>query len=455
MLPESGAISMGGRVLLAGTRGTHAEGLRAALARRGYTVLGEPDEPADFDVVLAVSGGSESEPDDRFHRGDGHAVVVVDPEPTIARTLAALRAGASDYVSDPCDVDAVDAALRRILDRRKLEDSLRGLGATDAPFGGSEAILLGESAGTRRVHATLERLRSSASTVLVTGESGTGKEVVARLLHRSGARRNGPFIAVSCAALPAHLVESEFFGYARGAFTGAESARRGLLVEASGGTLFLDEVSSMPLPTQAKLLRAIQQRTVRPLGNASEVEFDARIVAASNVELESAVAAGKFREDLFFRLNVVQIKLPPLRERGLDVLLLAQHFILRFARASDKHVLGMTTGAARALLAYGFPGNVRELQNWIEAAVALTHHDHITENDLLSNVRVLPPSEHKVDEDALSSWDTLEARHIARILEEAHGNKAEAARLLGIDRKTLYRKLRRYGCDADPDVDDD
>ncbi|HEX4334621.1 MAG TPA: sigma-54 dependent transcriptional regulator [Polyangiaceae bacterium] len=425
-----------------------------ALARRGYTVVGEPDERADYDVVLAVcDAGTTSE--SAIFRTDGRAVVVVDPEPSVERTVAALRAGASDYVTDPCDVDAVDTALRRILDKRAIEDSLRGLGANDAPFGGSESILLGESDGTRRVHATLERLRNSDSTVLVTGESGTGKEVVARLLHRNGRRRGGPFIAVNCAALPAHLVESEFFGHARGAFTGAEIARRGLLVEASGGTLFLDEVSTMPLPTQAKLLRAIQQRTVRPLGKAAEVGFDARIIGASNVELETAVAAGTFREDLFFRLNVVQIKLPPLRERGLDVLLLAQHFILRFARASDKHVLGMTTGAARALLAYSFPGNVRELQNWIEAAVALTRHDHITENDLLANLRVLPPIELQTDEDSLSSWDTLEARHISRILEEASGNKAEAARLLGIDRKTLYRKLRRYGTDVEGDPEDD
>jgi DNA-binding NtrC family response regulator len=324
-----------------------------------------------------------------------------------------------------------------------MEERVRGLDACEVPFG-TEAVLLGESAPTVRLRATLERLHLSDSTVLITGESGTGKEVVARLLHRGGRRRTGPFIAVSCAALPAQLVESEFFGHARGAFTGAQIARRGLLVEASGGTLFLDEVSSTPLPAQAKLLRAIQQRTVRPLGTAVEVDFDARIIAASNVKLETAVSSGAFREDLYFRLNVVHIELSPLRERGLDVLLLAQHFILRFARASNKHVLGMTTGAARALLAYDFPGNVRELQNWIEAAVALTRHDHLTESDLLSNLRVHTALE-RTDEEALSSWNTLEARHIARILEEAKGNKAEAARLLGIDRKTLYRKLRRYG----------
>ena len=432
---------MGAKVLFTAF-GANTDGLRAALAGRGYTVVGA-DEPADFDVVLSVHEGATTGWEAAVARSEGRGVVVVDGEPSVERTVAALRAGACDYVTDPRDVDAVDLALRRILDKQAIEHSLRDFDANDAPFG-SEAVLLGESAPTRRVRATLERLRTSDSTVLITGESGTGKEVVARLLHRNGRRRGGAFIAVSCAALPAHLVESEFFGHARGAFTGAQIARRGLLVEASGGTLFLDEVSSMPLPAQAKLLRAIQQRTVRPLGKAAEVEFDARIIAASNVELEHAVATGAFREDLYFRLNVVQIKIPPLRERGLDVLLLASHFISRFAHASNKHVLGMTTGAARALLAYDFPGNVRELQNWIEAAVALTRHDHVTESDLLSNLRVHTPPE-RTDEDSLSSWNTLEARHIARILEEAKGNKAEAARLLGIDRKTLYRKLRRYG----------
>jgi DNA-binding NtrC family response regulator len=442
---------MGGKVLLTAFDGARADGLRDALAARGYTVLGT-DEQADFDVLVALHEGSRPAWEDAISAGAGRAVVVVDAAPSVERSVAALRAGARDYVTDPLDVEALDDALRRVLDKRAIEASLRGLGACDAPFG-TEAVLLGESAATLRVRATLDRLRASDSTVLVTGESGTGKEVVARLLHRGGRRRAGPFIAVSCAALPAHLVESEFFGHARGAFTGAQIARRGLLIEASGGTLFLDEVTSMPLPTQAKLLRAIQQRTVRPLGRAEEVEFDARIIAASNMELDAAVATGAFREDLYFRLNVVHIKLPPLRDRGLDVLLLAQHFIQRFARASSKHVLGMTTGAARALLAYGFPGNVRELQNWIEAAVALTRHDHLTESDLLSNLRVHTQSEHN-DDEALASWNTLEAQHIARIMREANGNKAEAARLLGIDRKTLYRKLRRYG-DAKEGAEDD
>jgi two-component system response regulator AtoC len=439
---------MGGRVLMAGARDAQAERLCAALGRRGYAAMVAPcapDAPAEsFDVVLVI-GDDWREVCRRLARESrAPAMVIAHAAPSVDETVEALRAGAVDYVTDPGDIDAVDAALRRVLDRQALEERVRGLDVKTDDHDDSEAVLLGESAATRRVRATLDRLRSSDSTVLLSGESGTGKEVVARLLHKHGRRQRGPFVAVSCAALPAHLVESEFFGHTRGAFTGAAFARRGLLVEASGGTLFLDEVSSMPLPTQAKLLRAIQQRTVRPLGNAAEVEFDARIVAATNVDLEAAVAEGAFREDLFFRLNVVQIKLPPLRERGLDVLLLAQHFILRYARASRKHVLGMTSGAARALLGYPFPGNVRELQNWIEAAVALTRHDHVTESDLLSNLHLLPSSDPAGDADSLASWDSLEARHITRILEEANGNKAEAARLLGIDRKTLYRKLLRH-----------
>jgi DNA-binding NtrC family response regulator len=433
---------------MTGANGIQAERLCMALGQRGYATIAAPYEPGaptePFDVVI-VMGDEWRDICRRVARGArSPALVIAHEAPSVAETVAALRAGAVDYVTDPSDVDAVDAALRRVLERQSLEERVRGLPLKDKSADDSEAVLLGESAATRRVRATLERLRSSDSTVLLSGESGTGKEVVARLLHRSGRRHAGPFIAVSCAALPAHLVESEFFGYSRGAFTGAASARRGLLVEASGGTLFLDEVTSMPLPTQAKLLRAVQQRSVRPLGKATEVQFDARIIAASNVDVEMAVADGAFREDLFFRINVVQIKLPPLRERGLDVLLLAQHFIMRFARDSEKHVLGMTRGAARTLLGYHFPGNVRELQNWIEAAVALTRHDHITEGDLLSNLHLLPSSDPQEDEDSLASWDTLEARHIARILEEANGNKAEAARLLGIDRKTLYRKLLRH-----------
>ena len=207
----------------------------------------------------------------------------------------------------------------------------------------------------------------------------------------------------------------------------------------------------MPLPTQAKLLRAIQQRSVRPLGQAAEVPFDARIIAASNADLETAVDQGTFREDLFFRLNVVQIRLPPLRERGLDALLLAQHFIRRYAESCGKHVVGMTSGAARALLSYDWPGNVRELSNSIEAAVTLTRHDHVTEGELLSNLRrpASAPEPHEPP-DGLSSWNSLEARHIATVLEEAQGNKARAARVLGIDRKTLYRKLRRYRVPSRP-----
>jgi two-component system response regulator AtoC len=444
---------MGGRVLVSGGSSDQVEKLRLALDAKGYDATvwrSASEQPGPFDVVLAL-GGIPAESAPRLgDRTGARSIIVLDATPDVAKTVAALRAGAADYVTDLDDIDAIDAALHRVLERQILQARL-SRNVLEAAADDAEEVLLGDSVPMRRVRATLERLRNSDSTVLVTGESGTGKEVVARFLHQSGRRRNGPFVAVSCAALAPHLVESEFFGHARGAFTGAAMARRGLLVEASNGTLFLDEVPAMPLATQAKLLRVIQQRTVRPLGNATEVEFDARLVAASNIDLERAVAEGTFREDLFFRLNVVQIRLPPLRERGLDLLLLAQHFIVRSARASGKQVLGMTPGAARALVSYEFPGNVRELCNVVEAAVALTRHDHVTEGDLVPHLQGAGLVESGIDDSGLASWNTLEARHIADVLSEVRGNKAEAARLLGIDRKTLYRKLRRYGLDGRPE----
>jgi two-component system response regulator AtoC len=444
---------MGGRVLVSGGSSDQVEKLRLALDAKGYDATvwrSASEQPGPFDVVLAL-GGIPAESAPRLgDRTGARSIIVLDATPDVAKTVAALRAGAADYVTDLDDIDAIDAALHRVLERQILQARL-SRNVLEAAADDAEEVLLGDSVPMRRVRATLERLRNSDSTVLVTGESGTGKEVVARFLHQSGRRRNGPFVAVSCAALAPHLVESEFFGHARGAFTGAAMARRGLLVEASNGTLFLDEVPAMPLATQAKLLRVIQQRTVRPLGNAKEVEFDARLVAASNIDLERAVAEGTFREDLFFRLNVVQIRLPPLRERGLDLLLLAQHFIVRSARASGKQVLGMTPGAARALVSYEFPGNVRELCNVVEAAVALTRHDHVTEGDLVPHLQGAGLVESGIDDSGLASWNTLEARHIADVLSEVRGNKAEAARLLGIDRKTLYRKLRRYGLDGRPE----
>lgn len=289
-------------------------------------------------------------------------------------------------------------------------------------------------------------MRGSDPSVLICGESGTGKEVVARALHATSARADGPLVAVNCAAIPPSLLESELFGHARGAFTDAKTTRAGLFVQANGGTLVLDEISEMPLDMQSKLLRALQERVVRPVGANTEVSFDARLVSITNRELEAEIRAGRFREDLYYRINVVTIRLPPLRERGHDVLALADLFLRRAATRSGRAPLQLSKGAAERLLAYHWPGNVRELENCMERAVAMARFDQITVEDLHDRVRAqrADPLIEAVDHlGEVLTLDELERRYIARVMRLVKGNKTRAAELLGLDRRTLYRKLVR------------
>jgi DNA-binding NtrC family response regulator len=364
--------------------------------------------------------------------------------------IAAIRAGAYDFLTKPFEIDALSLALDRAVRHRKLSEEVRRLRrSVDAASGFGE--IEGESIAMRRLFDLLERVVETDSTVLVTGESGTGKELVARAIHRRSRRASGPFIAVNCSAIPETLMESELFGHARGAFTDARSARAGLFAESDGGTLFLDEIGEIPMTVQPKLLRALQERSVRGVGADREVPFDARIVAATNRDLESAIAEGRFREDLFFRVNVIHVEVPPLRSRGGDVLLLAQRFVRQFAARAQKPVHGIGAGAADLLLAYDWPGNVRELQNAIERAVALTRLDEITPEDLPERIRFWKRSHLVVAADdpaELVAMEEVERRYILRVLEAVAGNKTLAAKILGFDRKTLYRKLERYGVSA-------
>jgi two-component system response regulator HydG len=284
--------------------------------------------------------------------------------------------------------------------------------------------------------------------VLVTGESGTGKEVVARALHRRSRRRGGPFIALNCAAMPEPLLESELFGHVRGAFTDARASRTGLFVQANRGTLLLDEIGDLPLALQPKLLRALQERVVRPVGGDAEVPFDARLIATTNRDLESAVEEGQFREDLYFRVNVIRVQLPPLRARESDVLLLAQHFLTQHAERAGKRLVGISPAAAERLVSYEWPGNVRELQNCIERAVALARYEEITVDDLPEKIRAYRRSHVLVASDdpaELVPLEEVERRYVLRVMEAVRGNKTLAARVLGLGRKTLYRKLEQYG----------
>jgi DNA-binding NtrC family response regulator len=366
-------------------------------------------------------------------------IVLLGTHPFLRDAVAAIRAGASDFVPDGSDAEAVVARVEAVVERRQFARDLQRL-RDGTPPSVLFPEIIGESAPIARLRDRLARVVSSDATVLISGESGTGKEVIARTLHVHGPRRRGPFVAVSCSAIPRQLMESEFFGHVKGAFTDAASNHAGLLTQASGGTVFFDEVGDMPLEVQAKLLRALQQRAVRPLGQRDEVPFDARVVAASRRDLVKEVTAGNFREDLFFRLNVISARVPPLRERGQDVLLLAQHFI-QHSPANTRQVLGLTPAAARALLAHDWPGNVRELEHCITAALAVTRYDHIRAVDLPISAKHDPKA---VSPAELVPLSQVEEKHILTVLESVSGNKALAARLLGLDRKTLYRKLKSY-----------
>jgi len=377
-------------------------------------------------------------------------VIVITAFGSLETAIAAIRAGAYDFVTKPLEVEALVVALERALRHRLLRHEVKRLRqVVDSMQGFSE--LVGESPVMHELKELLGRVTTSNASVLITGESGTGKEVVARLLHEQGPRRDGPFIAQNCAALPEHLLESELFGHVRGAFTDAKADKPGLLVQANRGTLFLDEIGDMPVALQPKLLRVLEERKVRPIGGAKQIPFDVRLICATHRDLEDAASHGHFRSDLYFRINVIQLPLPRLRARGNDILLLAQYFLDRLAAEAGKHVVGLSPHAAERLLSYRWPGNVRELRNAMERAVALTQHEHIVVSDLPQRIQsdtASPEIAMSLDPQELVSLVELEAQYIARVLQAVAGNRTTAARILGIDRSTLYKKVQRYGIES-------
>jgi two-component system response regulator HydG len=446
------------RVLIVDDDLSLCETLEAGLNRRGLTVSFRTSaddallalSTEDFDVVvtdLNMTGKGGLELCERIvERRSDLPVVVLTAFGSFETAVAAIRAGAYDFISKPVQLDVLAIALRRAGQHRALRDEVKRLRLEVGHPSRIESFV-GQSPAMQRVYDLLARVADSDASVLVTGESGTGKEVVARALHRQS-RRPGAFVAINCAAVPEALLESELFGHVRGAFTGAQDARPGLFVEARRGTIFLDEIGDMPLGLQPKLLRVLQERRVRPVGSTNEIPVDVRILAATNRDLESAVEDKRFREDLFFRINVIQIPLPPLRARVGDILLLAQHFIQELARRTGKSVKGVSVEAATKLLAYPWPGNVRELMNCVERAVALTRHDQIVVEDLPDRVQNHHSAQIVLggdDPTQLLPMDEVEKRYILRVLEAVAGNKTAAARILGFERKTLYRKLERFG----------
>jgi len=385
-------------------------------------------------------------------------VVMITAHGTVDNAVEALKTGAFDYITKPFD----QAEVRAVVQKALLTRDLSATEATRAPEAVSEEGarygIIGQSPGILDVYAVLDRVADTPTTVLITGESGTGKELVARALHENSSRKDKPFIKVNCAAIPKDLMESELFGYERGAFTGAVGSKPGRFELASGGSLFLDEIGSIPVEMQVKLLRALQESEFERVGGIKTIRVDVRLVAATNSDLKKEIALGSFREDLYYRLNVVPIRLPPLRERADDITQLCRHFIGKFNARLKKKVVGFEPDAERALATYPWPGNIRELENVIERAVLFSDGTTIRRSDLPSEVREgTAPSRDKtpsqppqtdvrhadgLKEQVKAAMSRLERDLIQKALEQTNGNVTHAARLLKISRKGLQLKMK-------------
>lgn len=449
------------RILVVDDDNAHRGMLRTMLGSWGYTVeeAGDGEDAVNlvkekyYDVVLT---------DVRMARMDGiqalkHIlaynpalpIVLMTAYSSVETAVDALRLGAYDYLVKPLDFDLLKETLEQAIERSRHSVENRELRRQLSDTGQNRDIL-GRSPAMQAMLGFIETVAPTEATVLITGESGTGKELVANALHRASARAGKPMVTVNCAALAESLLESELFGHEKGSFTGAEKRRDGRFVQADGGTLFLDEIGEMPLSLQAKLLRALQQGEVQRIGSDLPIHVDARVIAATNRDLRREAAEKRFREDLFFRLNVISIEVPPLRQRVDDIPLLAASFMQFYAERNHKMIKGFAPQAMDCLVRHAWPGNVRELQNAVERAVILCRNDLIGEAELPDNIRHAPAIEDRpVTEEHLSlaglPLEKVEQRAIEDTLRQTGDNKSEAARRLGITRATLHNKLRKYG----------
>ena len=425
--------------------------LREVLEADGTTVVCENDprqvlvrlpqerfDLAILDIRMPQMGGLELLRQLR-ERFPALPVIIMTAFGSVDTAVQAIACGAVDYVSKPMNLEEIRATVVKALGRHA--EARAAL-----PEGGGElAGMVGHTPAMVEVYKTIARVAPGTSTVLILGESGTGKELVARAIHQHSPRGGKAFVAIDCAALTDSLLESELFGHVRGAFTGAISDNPGLFSEAHGGTLFLDEIGNISPTLQAKLLRALQERKIRPVGGTQWREVDVRVLAATNSDLAAAVAAGRFREDLYYRLKVVTIQLPPLRERREDIPLLVENLVRRAARECNKNVTGVSEGAIAVLCAYDWPGNIRELAHVLERSVALAQREVLGVDDLPMELRA-PAQAGSGDllEDR-PTLDEMKRRYIQRVLEESGSNVSRAAVVLGVDRRSLYRMLQRYG----------
>lgn len=369
-------------------------------------------------------------------------VVLMTAFGSVETALEAMKQGASDYLMKPVKTDDLLRVTERSFREALLRSEINRL-RREVNKEYSFSQILGKSKPMREIFDLIRRVADSPTNILITGESGTGKELVAKALHYNSERKDAAFVAVNCAAIPEQLLESELFGHMRGAFTDAKVDKRGLFEEAAKGTLFLDEISELPLMLQAKLLRAIQEKEIRRLGANRSIAVDTRLIAATNLNLSEEVKAKRFREDLYYRLNVIEMRLPPLRERREDIPLLVDAFLKKFGQARGKDVKGVSESTLALLIDYAWPGNVRELENVIERAVTLSRGDKILPDDLPATIQGSRGDRRVLDEAAekMHPLHDIEKEYIKKILEKMGGNKYQAAQVLGIDRKTLYRKL--------------
>ena len=416
--------------------GGAAAGLERARARRFDLVITDLRMPEmdGFDLIRGVVALPEAP-----------HIVMITAFGSIETAIRAVKLGAYDYITKPFEIEELLLVADKALDARALNTKVKRLQReVEERFGLGNIIAKSQS--MRDVVALVQRIATSTASVLVTGESGTGKELIARAIHYNSTRASGPFIPVNLAAVPEGLIESELFGHKKGAFTDARADRSGLFVEADGGTIFLDEIGELALPLQAKLLRVLQEHEVRPLGATKNQRVDVRVVAATNKNLETMLADGSFREDLYYRLNVIHLDLPPLRSRPEDIVPLAEHILVQLGtRQTPPRRMRLSPEAQQLLLAYHWPGNVRELMNVLERGVALCQGELIADDDLPQQVREKRPADFLGAAVARRmTLAELEREFIERVLEDEAGNKTRAAQRLGLDRKTLYRKLDEY-----------
>ena len=445
--------------------------LRRALESAGHAVCEASDEPGAVEVLRTTSLAAVLT-DLKLPRGDGLgvlrasksadpdiAVIVMTAYGSIQDAVTAMKEGALDFLAKPVDPDHLLLLVNRVVAQRRLLNEYLLLKEESTLRRGLPEIL-GESPALAQALGTLRRAAGADSTVLLEGESGTGKELFARALHALGSRGSGPFVAINCAAIPEALLEAELFGYERGAFTGAGARKVGRFELADGGTLFLDEIGDLPLPLQAKILRALERREFERLGGTATIHVDVRVVAATNRNLRAAVAARLFREDLFFRLSVYPILIPPLRQRQNDIVVLARHFVERYCREMNKPAIRLAPAAEDALLRYAWPGNVRELQNCMERAVILADDDRILAHHLNLVAPLLGPTPtttydpwNDIDLSGTMADATrkavaeVERRKLLRALREAGGDPGRAADALRISFKTVMTKIRDYQID--------